>query len=180
MKTWIAFLRGINVGGHNILPMKELLSLMERIGSSDAKTYIQSGNCVFRSKEVDASLLADQLSTAVSKAKGFQPIVLVLPLHELDLILGRNPFNVDINEGSKVHFLFSKSGKLQFNAEEAAKLSAPGERVEVIGNVLYFHAPNGVGHSKLFASLPKLLNHDVTARNLRTVLKVQAMANAIQ
>ena len=51
MTTWITLFRGINVGGHNILPMTELKALLEELGCADVRTYIQSGNVVFRHKE---------------------------------------------------------------------------------------------------------------------------------
>jgi uncharacterized protein (DUF1697 family) len=55
MSTWVAFLRGINVGGKNSLPMKELVAMLESIGARNVKTYIQSGNAVFQSMEKDCS-----------------------------------------------------------------------------------------------------------------------------
>jgi len=57
MRTYIALFRGINVGGKNRLPMKDLAATLENVGCQDVATYIQSGNAVFRSEEADASLL---------------------------------------------------------------------------------------------------------------------------
>lgn len=180
MTTWIAFLKGVNVGGHNILPMKELLSLTGSIGWTDAKTYIQSGNCAFTSGQSDPLVLSDQLSQAIFQAKGFRPPVLILSQQALDFCLANNPFQVDLSEGNKVHFLLSMGGMLKINTDDAAELSAPGENMKIVGNTLYFHAQNGVGQSKLFARLPKLLNEGVTARNLRTMIKVKTIADALK
>jgi uncharacterized protein (DUF1697 family) len=67
MKTYIALFRGINVGGTNILPMKDLVALLENIGSRNVKTYIQSGNAVFHNKEENASLLSNKIRAAIQK-----------------------------------------------------------------------------------------------------------------
>jgi len=61
MNTCVALLRGINVGGKNSLSMKELVVILEGIGAQNVKTYIQSGNAVFESKEKDASRLSNKI-----------------------------------------------------------------------------------------------------------------------
>jgi uncharacterized protein (DUF1697 family) len=68
MKTYSVLFRGINVGGKNVLPMKVLIALLERFGFQNVKTYIQSGNAVFRSKEEDASGLSNRISAAIERA----------------------------------------------------------------------------------------------------------------
>ena len=72
MKTFIALFRGINVGGKNSLPMKELVSLLEDLGCRSVKTYIQSGNAVFKSKEKDASRLSNKIRVEIKKRRGFE------------------------------------------------------------------------------------------------------------
>ena len=78
MKTYIALFRGINVGGNNVLPMKELVARLESIGAQNVKTYIQSGNAVFQSQETNASLLQNKISAAIKKSHGFEPQVFLL------------------------------------------------------------------------------------------------------
>ncbi len=78
MKTYIALFRGINVGGINILPMKELITLFENLGSHSVKTYIQSGNVVFRNKAESASMLSNRIRAAIQENYGFEPHVLLL------------------------------------------------------------------------------------------------------
>ena len=65
MKTYIALLRGINVGGHNKLPMRELVQLLEEIGLKNIKTYIKSGNVVFQSSRMDRKALATMIGEAI-------------------------------------------------------------------------------------------------------------------
>lgn len=78
MNTHIALFRGINVGGRNKLPMKELAAVLEAIGCEEVRTYIQSGNAVFRHSESDASQIAQRIESAVLDSHGFQPRVLTL------------------------------------------------------------------------------------------------------
>jgi uncharacterized protein (DUF1697 family) len=74
MKTWIALLRGINVGGKHILPMKELVKLMESAGYSNIKTYIQSGNVVYQY----ATKPKKEIAVLIETKFGFKPDVFVL------------------------------------------------------------------------------------------------------
>lgn len=71
MKVWIALLRGVNVGGNNILPMQELRELLEDLGCRNVRTYIQSGNCVFQSGERKADQIEKQIGTQSKKNSGF-------------------------------------------------------------------------------------------------------------
>ncbi|HEY7379121.1 MAG TPA: DUF1697 domain-containing protein [Steroidobacteraceae bacterium] len=77
MKTWIALLRGVNVGG-KVLPMKELATVMTGVGCREVRTYIQSGNVVFRHSSTDARRLAARLEGALSNGCSCEPRVLVL------------------------------------------------------------------------------------------------------
>src|SRR4051794_26648723 len=84
MKTYIALFRGINVGGKNVLPMSELVSMLENTGLQNIETYIQSGNVAFQSQGTDASLLADTISAAIKKNRDFEPQVLLLEPEEIE------------------------------------------------------------------------------------------------
>ena len=92
VKVYIALLRGINVGGSHMLPMKDLKLLFEQNGCIDVQTYIQSGNVIFRSAISDTGRLAKQVTSAVSKGRGFEPRVLVLTRSELERAAANNPF----------------------------------------------------------------------------------------
>ena len=83
MSIWIALLRGINVGGANVIKMSDLVALLDGIGFIDAKTYVQSGNVVFRSDAQSAPAMERAISDAVAQEHGFRPRVLVLSREEL-------------------------------------------------------------------------------------------------
>jgi uncharacterized protein (DUF1697 family) len=176
MKTWIALLRGINVGGHNILPMKELRALLETEGFVDVRTYIQSGNCVFGASESDAETLADLITERIEQNFGFRPAVLVLEKPDLDRAIADNPFAEHADDPKTIHLSFLKERPTSPDLEALRALQASSEHFELTQTVFYLHAPDGIGRSKLAAQVEKKLGVQTTARNLRTVLKLAELA----
>ena len=176
MKTYIALFRGINVGGNNVLPMKELVARLESIGAQNVKTYIQSGNAVFQSQETNASLLQNKISAAIKKSHGFEPQVFLLKLEDMEKVVDANPFPEAESEPKTlyVHFLASMPKNPDFAILESIK--SERERFVLKDGVLYLHAPDGIGRSKLAANAEKLLGVPVTSRNWRTVRKIMDMA----
>src|ERR687889_126339 len=175
MKTYIALFRGINVGGNNVLPMKELVSRLESIGAQNVKTYIQSGNAIFQSQEANASLLSDKISAAIKKSHGFEPQVFLLKLEDMEKVVDANPFPEAESEPKTlhVHFLASMPKNPDLGALESIK--SDRERFALKDKVFYLHAPDGIGRSKLAANTEKLLGVAITSRNWRTVCKVMTM-----
>ncbi|HEX4619649.1 MAG TPA: DUF1697 domain-containing protein, partial [Steroidobacteraceae bacterium] len=92
MKTWVALLRGINVVGRRKLLMKDLAAIFERGGFRSVRTYIQSGNVVFRASRGTARSLAAEIGALILKRAGFEPHVLVLSRRELAAAIRSNPF----------------------------------------------------------------------------------------
>ena len=78
LKTYIALFRGINVGGRNLIKMKDLVTICEGLGFSHVRTYIQSGNLVFECPETELAILETKLSDVVMAEAGFRPVVMVL------------------------------------------------------------------------------------------------------
>jgi uncharacterized protein (DUF1697 family) len=179
MQTWIALFRGINVGGRHIVPMKTLVTCLEKNGCCDVKTYIQSGNAVFRSKQSDAELLSVQLGKAMAKTFGFEPRVMLLTEAQLAKAAAGNPFPGAASEPKSVHlfFLAEKPEKPDLAALEALK--AEHEAFALKGKVFYLHTPRGFGTSKLAERAMGKLGVEATARNWRTVTTVLEMARAL-
>ncbi len=175
MKTYIALFRGLNMGGHNILPMKELVKLLEKLGCSDIRTYIQSGNAVFRSKEQRASRLSDKISVEIRKTHGFAPRVLLLEQEEMNKIIASNPFPEAESDPKSLNLLFLTSDPERPDVNALEKIRKQSERFRLKGNVFYLHTPEGVGRSKLAMNAERLLGVPVTGRNWRTVTKIMEM-----
>jgi uncharacterized protein (DUF1697 family) len=177
MKTFIALFRGINVGGKNSLPMKELVSLLEGLGCESIRTYIQSGNAVFESKEKDASRLSNKIRVEIKKRRGFEPYVLLLGLEEMEKAIAGNPFPETKPKSLHIGFLASAPTNPDLKALEGLKKKS--ERFFLKDKVFYLYAPEGVGRSKLAASAEKSLGVSMTDRNWRTVCKIRDLVKEL-
>lgn len=176
MKTYIALFRGINVGGNNVLPMKELVPILESIGALNVRTYIQSGNAIFQSQETNASLLSNKISAAIKRSRDFEPQVLLLELEEMENAIKSNPFPEAESEPKTLHMHFLASVPKNVDFDDLESIKSDRERFVLKDGVFYLHAPDGIGRSKLAANAEKLLGVPVTSRNWRTVCKIRDMA----
>ena len=176
MNTYVAFFRGINVGGNNALPMKEMVAVLEDLGARKVRTYIQSGNAVFRSAEKNASQLPKRLTAEIKKRYGFEPHVLILGLDEIKRAMADNPFPDAEADPSRLHLGFLASRPKRPDLEKLDSLKKKSERFRLSDKVFYLHAPEGIGRSRLAACAEKLLGVPMTDRNWRTVCKVREMA----
>lgn len=174
--TWILLLRGINVGGRNRLPMGELVELLEALGLEDVDTYIQSGNVVFRSAGELSPGLGEEIAAAIEDRHGFRPRALLLPAEQLDQAAESNPFPAAEAEPKTLHLFFLGDVPEEPDVESLNELRAPSERFHLVDRVLYLHAPDGIGRSKLAARAERHLGVSATARNWRTVEKLRQMA----
>jgi uncharacterized protein (DUF1697 family) len=95
MKTYIALLRGINVGGHNKVPMAELRALLAKSGFKNVKTYIQTGNIIFQDSEGDVIDIETKLRNIILDHFGFEVAVLVRTRDQIQAVFDRCPFPED-------------------------------------------------------------------------------------
>ncbi|MEM8930943.1 MAG: DUF1697 domain-containing protein [Acidobacteriota bacterium] len=181
MSLRIALLRGINVGGKNVLPMKTLAEDLRDLGLDAVKTYIQSGNVVFRDGRDDrsAAALGEAIGETIETRHGFRPQVLVLTASEWTAIAKANPYPEATDDPKTLHVFVCATPPPAPDLERLDALRAPDERIRLDGRVLYLHAPSGIGRSKLAAKAETALGVPVTARNWRTVGKLIAMIDAI-
>ncbi len=179
MKTWIALFRGINVGGHNLLPMAELRNHFESVGFESVRTYIQTGNVVFDASMETAAPLISKIGKLLKKHYPFQPDFILLTEDELYNAKRMNPFPKAASAPKTLHFFFlaEPASNADTAALDAAK--ADEESYALTERVFYLRAPNGVGRSKLAANAEKYLGVVSTARNYRTVSKLLAMVTEV-
>jgi uncharacterized protein (DUF1697 family) len=171
VSTHIALLRGINVGGKHKLPMKDLVSLMTAEGFADVRTYIQSGNVVFRSSAAQAATLGK----LIEREFGFEPDVFLLTAAELRAAVDRSPYTP--KEGKHAHLFFCDREPKSVDNGLLDALKSATEEYRLIGRVIYLHAPDGIGNSKLVEKLGKAVpGVRMTARNLNTVNRLVEMS----
>jgi uncharacterized protein (DUF1697 family) len=179
MTTWIALLRGINVGGHRVVPMKRLRALLSDLGYEDAATYIQSGNCVFRSAGGDAARLAEQIGGAIEAEFGFRLRVFVLGLEQFEAAIAANPFAGRDIDPKFVHLFFLSDPVDGFDETAMRVLAAPGDDFLLANRVFYLLTPAGIGRSRLADKLETLLPVPMTGRNLRSAVRIAELARSI-
>ena len=168
MKTYIVLFRGINVGGKNILPMKELTAVLVENDYLNIKTYIQSGNVVLRSNKKPDS----NIKSLIQSNFGIKSEVFALDKSDFISAVKNNPYKS--NEGKTTHFYFCKSSP-EVDYEKLKKLKSDSEEYFIKGKIFYLYAPNGIGRSKLVAKIEFCLGVPVTGRNLNTINKLQSM-----
>jgi len=177
MSIHVALLRGINVGGRNMVAMSDLRNLLEALGFADARSLLQSGNLVFRSNRRTGSSLERLLEIETAKRLAVSIDYLVRSREEWDKIVARNPFPDEAKrDPSHLVVTFLKSVP-QANDVKALQAAIRGpEIVRSEGKQLYVVYPNGIGRSKLTNTLiEKTLASRATGRNWNTVLKLAAL-----
>jgi uncharacterized protein (DUF1697 family) len=183
--TYVALLRGINVGGRNKVAMADLRSVVVDLGHSDVATYINSGNVVLTSDRTDEERLGSELADAVRDRLGpAAPAVLVRPATELEQVVAANPYPGE-PAPKKVHAVFLPAPP-DDDARQAlrtalARAADRGSRDEaqVVARVLYLHTPDGLGRSVLADLLSRGVTRSGTARNWATVTKLLEMCRAL-
>lgn len=169
-------LRGINVGGKNTLPMADLRELLQDIGCEDVSTYIQSGNVVFDSPQKSFDALGKLIRETIRARHQVQVTVFVLSFDEFEIAVRQNPFPDAIATPSTLHLFFIQGPVSAAGLQAIQKVKRPSERFKLVSGVLYLHAPDGIGRSKLAANVEKLLGITTTGRNYRTVIKLLDLA----
>ena len=176
MTTWIGLLRGINVGGNNILTMDKLKMDLESLKLENVRTYIQSGNVIFDAPPKIASSLSALIAEKIEKEHGFRPQLLVINSKTLREAIRLNPFPLAVSDPKSLHFYFLAEPATAPDIAALKAAKAETESFSLTNDVFYLHAPNGVGRSKLAACAEKHLGVVTTARNFRTVEKLISMA----
>ena len=176
MATWIALLRGINVGGNNIIKMADLKSDLESLKLTNVRTYIQSGNVVFDSAAKTASSLTKKIRSRIEKQHGFRPQLFIIDLNDLLATIKSNPFPKAVSDPKTLHFFFLAEPAVDPDIKAIDNAKRQTETYKLTPRVFYLHAPDGIGRSKLAANAEKHLGVVATARNYRTVEKLKSMA----
>lgn len=180
MPVIISLLRGVNVGGNNLIKMDQLRELYVSLGLSNPQTYVQSGNVVFETKEKNLRALAKRIGDAIEKKLKFRPEIVVRTASELKNVLARNPFakRCDIHP-SKLLINFLADAPAVDVRDAILGLKLGPEEVVIDGREIFIYFPDGMGRSKLWPAIAKRLGNSGTGRNLNTVTKLLEMAEKL-
>lgn len=171
MNKYVLLLRGINVGGHNKLPMADLRDILASLGYEDIATYIQSGNVVLSAKTAPD---AAAITAAIDKRFGFSPRILVVAGKQFVAVADANPYKDDDLDGKFLHVWYL-AGPAAADMDGLEARKGPNERFTLTEDAFYLRAPDGIARSKLANDVEKLLGVEGTGRNLNTVRKLLEM-----
>jgi uncharacterized protein (DUF1697 family) len=182
MPTYIALLRGINVGGNKMVSMADLRALTESLGFTNVRTLLQSGNLLLDASggRRSPAALEKQLEAETLKRFKIEVSYLVRTPADLAAVIQANPFPREAAaDPSHLLVMFLKSPPAPACIKDLAAVVKPPEKLHVIGNHAYISYGAGVGTSKLTgAVIEKKLACRGSARNWNTVLKLAALAPA--
>lgn len=182
MPVLISMLRGVNVGPHKRIKMDALRGIYESLKLEDVRTFIQSGNIIFRTKEKNLPALAKKIQAAVEREFGFRPEVVLRTTDELRQAIAASPFTKrrDV-EPAKLLITFLIAEPAPEAHSTLSNLKSHPEELHLKGRELYIYFPNGMGKTKLpWSSVEKLLKTTGTARNLNSAVKMLAIAEEIE
>ena len=178
MSKYIALLRGINVGGHNKVPMAELRALLTKLGLENVKTYIQTGNIFFQSLIEDNKTLEAKIKTSILDHFGFEVSVLVRTRDQILNVFDNCPFP----EEKKVNSYFAMLSHIPNRdlVKEAKEKTYKNEEYDIINDAIYFYCANGYGKAKFSLNyFERKLKVSATARNYKTMVKLIELSNNI-
>jgi uncharacterized protein (DUF1697 family) len=176
---YIGLLRGINVGGANRLPMKELMAAAADADFSQAQTYLQSGNIVFRAKGQSRTDIPPRLNAAIRRRVNLDIPVIIRDSVEWSRVIDANPFPEAAENPKSLHvfILAEQPESTAIRALEARDFGT--DRWRLTDDALYLHLPDGIGRSKLGGSVERILKVAMTARNWTTMIALRDLANAL-
>ena len=174
--SYVALLRGINVGGKHIVPMKQLVEMFTVAKCVNVRSYIQSGNVVFTAPSKVANGLPDLLSKKIEERFGFAAPIVLRSREEMQKIARSNPFLKAGLPEITLHVYYLADEPSSAAVKSLDPNRSPGDRFQVIGREVYMHLPNGAGRSKLTSAyFDSKLATVATARNWATTLKLLEM-----
>ncbi len=173
MLRYVALLRGINVGGKNMLPMQDIVAIFRHAGCADVTTFIQSGNVLFSAGRDAENSLPNQVSQHIEDSFGYRIPVVLRNLNEMRKAVASNPFLAPGADPKSLYVYFLRDQP----TAEAASLLDPERSVPdtfaVRGREIYLNLPNGMARTKLTnAWFDSKLKTVSTARNWNTTQKL--------
>ncbi len=166
----LALLRGVNVGGRNRLPMKDLAAIFEKAGCKGVRTYIQSGNVVFEAPAAVARRCSTLVPEQIRECFGFESPVIVRSKEDLRSVWTGNPFLLQGSPEETLHVYFLDALPEHQRVADLDPKRSSVDSFLVRGREVYVQCPNGLGNTKLSnAWFDSKLKTVSTCRNWRTV-----------
>ena len=179
MITYISFLRGVNMTGHNSIKMADLTLLYGNLGLIQPETFIQSGNVIFSSnKEMPSDDLAVEIEKAINTRYGYNVPVMIRTIPEMKSIISSNPYLSEPDfDPAKMAVIFLRFSPADSQIEKVADVSYPPDKFKISGKEIYTFCPNGFGRTKIYTNFfENKMKVTGTARNWKTITTLNNMA----
>jgi uncharacterized protein (DUF1697 family) len=176
MPTYVALLRGINLGPNKRVKMDALRKSFESLGLKNVQTYIQSGNVVFKAGKSSSAALRKKIEERIPKDFGFSALTILRSQEELGKVVAMNPFKQREVNPAMLHVIFLAETPDAAALKQLEGLTKAPDKSCCLGQEIYLHLPNGYAHSSLLHNpLERKLLTRATTRNWRTVNNVYQM-----
>lgn len=178
MQTYISFLRGVNMTGHNSIKMTDLTSLYINLGFKDAKTFIQSGNVIF---SINADKTESSISASIEKEIlekfSYTVPVMIRTNRELSDLFSVNPFLDEIEfDPAKLAVIFLHEKPSADQIKKVKDVDYPPDKFKIIGREIFIYCPNGFGRTKIYTNFfEKKMGVLGTARNWKTITTILSL-----
>lgn len=170
---YVALLRGINVGGNNMIKMEKLREIVSGLGFENVKTYVNSGNVIFDTKKTDDRKLAAKIHDAIQKELGLDISVMARSIDEICEIIVNNPYKGQFENDRYLHVFFLDDELLPEKRKLLLEQTSDVEFISVTGRTIYYMLRISIVDSVLGKGfIDRKLKVAATARNWRTVNKI--------
>ncbi len=179
MQTYIVLLRGINVGGKNILKMDALKKALHKADYKNCTTYIQSGNIIFQSTIESHNIIEDQIKKLLLDTFNLEVPVLAVKLSKLQHLKISNPFV--LKDTKDLYFTLLSKTPLPENLLKLSETKHKEDAFTLIEDIIYIHCPGGFGKTKFNNNyFENKLKTSATTRNWKTINKLIEMAEQVE
>lgn len=175
MNQFIVLLRGVNVSGHNLLPMKELKKVMEDAGFESVATYIQSGNIIFKSSESNNEHIKSLIIELIQKHFNLSISVFILSKSQLLDIMNNSPYKDEVDTKKLYYIIFDQTPSNEL-VDKLKNIQYPPDEYFIKDSVIYLNCHNGYGNTKFSNNFfENKLKLKATTRNWNTLQKLIEM-----
>jgi uncharacterized protein (DUF1697 family) len=175
MISYIALLKGVNVGGNRTVSMADLKAALTKLDYANVRTLLVSGNVVFDAEPTETATLEEKLEKDLASSLGVTTDIMVRDPSEWAAILAANPFPDEaVGEPSRLLVMVMKTRPDHPKATAYLAAYDGPEKVEFVGREIFIFYPGGQGASKL-----NITKFGIgTARNWNTMQKLAAIVEA--
>jgi uncharacterized protein (DUF1697 family) len=177
MPTYVAMLRGINLGPNKRVRMEALRKSFESIGLKNVQTYIQSGNVIFKSRKTSVAALRKKIEAQITSDFGFSALTILRTQEELGRVINGNPLLKQAGAShEKLHVIFLSETPERDVLKQLESLTKSPDASCCLNQEIYLHLPNGFAQSSMIHNpLERKLLTRATTRNWRTVSNIYQM-----